>query len=260
MSSPGFVDVAISLVLVVVAIAVSRWWKIPVQKDMAFGSVRAFIQLVAVGYALKYIFALESFWLILLAIMIMLTVGAKVAAGRVTGVSGAFFVTFTAMVLGSLLTLGLMLAIGLIDFEARYVIPLAGMLASNCMNASTLTIRRISTDIVDHKLAIESSLSLGKTWREASLPYQREAAIAGMISMLNFMKTVGIVALPGAMTGMILAGATPLHAVLLQLIVGYMLLSAVTITSIVTLELTIRKFFTPCHQLTLPITPSNASS
>ena len=69
-----------------------------------------------------------------------------------------------------------------------------------------------------------------------------------------------IVALPGAMTGMILAGATPLHAVLLQLIVGYMLLSAVTITSIVTLELTIRKFFTPCHQLTLPTTPSGASS
>jgi putative ABC transport system permease protein len=244
--------VAVALVLVVVSLAVSRWWKIPVQKDMAFGSVRAFVQLVAVGFALKYIFALESVWLVFLAIMIMLTVGAKVAAGRVPAVPRSFPVTFIAMVLGSLLTLGLMLAVGLITTEARYVIPLAGMLASNSMNASTLTIRRISTDIADHRLAIESAIALGKDWREATRPYQREAAMAGMISMLNFMKTVGIVALPGAMTGMILAGAEPLEAVLLQLIVGYMLLSAVTITSVVTLELTVRKFFTPCHQLVIP--------
>jgi putative ABC transport system permease protein len=257
MNSPDFFDVAVALVLVVVAIGVSRWWKIPVQKDMAFGSVRAFVQLVAVGYALEYIFDLESPWLILLAMLIMLVVGAYVAAGRAKQVDGALVVTLTAMFLGALVTLGLMLAVKLIDFEARYIIPLAGMVISNAMNASTLTIRRISTDIADHRLAIESALAVGKSWREATRPYQREAAIAGMISILNFFKTVGIVALPGAMTGMILAGADPLEAVLLQLIVGYMLLSAVTITSIATLEMTVRKFFTPCHQLVLPRRPNH---
>jgi putative ABC transport system permease protein len=70
-----------------------------------------------------------------------------------------------------------------------------------------------------------------------------------MMSILNFMKTVGIVALPGAMTGMILAGADPLDAVLLQVIVGYMLLSSVTISSVVATELTVRRFFTSFHQL-----------
>ena len=70
-----------------------------------------------------------------------------------------------------------------------------------------------------------------------------------MISVLNFMKTVGIVALPGAMTGMILAGAEPVKAVLFQIIVAYMLLSVVTLSTIVALELTVRKFFTPFHQL-----------
>ncbi len=70
-----------------------------------------------------------------------------------------------------------------------------------------------------------------------------------MTSILNFMKTVGIVALPGAMTGMILAGAEPLDAVLLQVIVAYMLLSATTITSVVAVEMTTRRFFTPAHQL-----------
>jgi len=75
------------------------------------------------------------------------------------------------------------------------------------------------------------------------MKYYRDAVKAGMISILNFFKTVGIVALPGAMTGMILAGVSPLEAVLIQLIVGYMLLSSVTISAIISAELAVRRFF-----------------
>jgi len=245
----GFTEVIISSLLVVVAIAVSLWWKIPVQKDMALGSIRAFIQLVAVGYALEYIFKLESLLLILAAILIMLLVGAHAAAGRIEQLRGAFLITFVSILVGSMVTLGLMLATHVITIEARYVIPLAGMIVSNSMNASALTASRIVADMRSNGPAIESALSLGKNWREASRPFQKQAAIAGLIPILNFMKTVGIVALPGAMTGMILAGAEPLKAVLLQTIVAFMLVSAVTVTSLVTLELTIRKFFTSNHQL-----------
>ena len=248
MNAPGFTDVAIALVLVAIAIAVSRWWKIPVQKQLAIGTVRAFVQLVAVGYALEYIFDLKSPWLILLAITIMLVVGAKEAAGRIKHIERPFLLTLSAIGLGSIVTLGVMLVTNLINFEARYVIPLAGMIISNSMNAATLTIRRITTDLTDHRLEVETALSLGQTWREATHKFQKEAVITGMVSMLNFLKTVGIVALPGAMTGMILAGADPLEAVLLQLIVGYMLLSSVTITTIASMDLSIRQFFTPVHQ------------
>lgn len=245
----GFTEVLVSVSLVVLAIAVSLWWKIPVQKDMALGSVRAFIQLIAVGYALEYIFKLESLLLIFAAILIMLLVGAHAAAGRVEHLRGAFVITFVSILSGSFVTLGILLVTGVITTEARYVIPLAGMIVSNSMNASALTASRVTADIRSNSPAIETSLSLGKNWREASRTFQRQAAIAGLIPILNFMKTVGIVALPGAMTGMILAGATPLKAVLLQIIVGFMLLGAVTVTSLVTLELTIRRFFTSNHQL-----------
>ena len=98
-------------------------------------------------------------------------------------------------------------------------------------------------------MPIESALALGKSWREASSRFQRDAAVAGMLYILNFLKTVGLVALPGAMTGMILAGAEPLDAILLQIVVAYMLLSAVVVTSVVALELTVRRFFTAHHQL-----------
>ena len=248
MNAPTFVDVAIALVLVAIAIAVSRFWKIPVQKEMSIGAVRAFVQLVAVGYALKYIFALESLWLIGLALLVMLVVGAYTAAGRVKVIRQPFLIAFVAMSLGSFITLGVMLATGLITIEAKFVIPLGGMLISNAMNASTLTSKSITNSLKENRLAIETALALGKPWREASRRFQREAATQGLVSILNFMKTVGIVALPGAMTGMILGGAEPLEAVLLQLIVGYMLLSAVTITTVVTLELVVRQFFTEQDQ------------
>ena len=247
----GFKEVAIALALILLSMAVSRWWRLPVQKDMALGSVRAFVQLVAVGYALEYIFAIESFWLILLAIVVMILVGAYTASGRVSYLKRPLVITSTAMIIGSMITLGLMLLLRIITLEARYVIPLAGMIIGNSMNASALTVDRISSGIRDHRLAIETALSLGKSWREATRQYQKEAAMAGMISMLNFMKTAGIVALPGAMTGMILAGIDPLDAVLLQIVVGYMLVSAVTLTSVVALEMTVRRFFTANHQLIL---------
>jgi len=249
MTSPTITQALLSLVLVAISIIIAKWWRIPVAKDMALGSVRTFVQLISVGYALELIFDLESLWLIALAILIMMTVGAHAASSRIKQSESAFQITFAAMIVGSLFTLAAMLLLDIIPLEARYVIPLAGMIISNSMNASALAVDRLVSDIQSNRPAIETALSLGKTWRVASGKFQRDAATTGMISILNFMKTVGIVALPGAMTGMILAGAEPLKAVLLQVIVAYMLLSSVTITSVVAVELTVRKFFTSFHQL-----------
>ncbi len=249
MTTPGFTQVALALVLVAIAVAVGRWRGLSVSRDMTFGSIRAVIQLVAVGYALQFIFDLESTWLIGLAMLIMLTVGAHAASGRVKSLKGSFAIALVAIFVGSSVTMGTMLILDIITFEARYVIPLSGMIIGNAMNASALAVERLASDIRSNRLRLETSLALGKSWRSASRDYQRAAARTGMISILNFLKTVGIVALPGAMTGMILAGADPLEAVLLQIIVAYMLLAAVTVTSVAAVEMTVRKFFTGDHQL-----------
>lgn len=248
MIETGYIQVAAALFLVALAIVLARVKAIPVEKEMAFGAVRSFVQLVAVGYALEFIFNTESLWLVVLAVMVMITVGAYTASGRAREGKGAFKISLAAIFTGSLVTLGLMLALNIITSEARYIIPLGGMIISNSMNASALTLDRVGSDLKGNRLAIETALSLGKTWRESSRSLYRQAVRAGMISILNFMKTVGIVALPGAMTGMILAGVSPLKAVLIQIIVGYMLLSAVTITSIMTVEMTVRRYFNDAEQ------------
>jgi len=249
MNLPGYGEVALSLVLAVVAIALSRWRGLSVEKDMAWGSVRAFVQLIAVGYALELVFDLERWWLIVLVIMVMIVVGAHAASRRAKDVPRAFLTALFSITVGSAVTLATLLLLDVVDFEARYLIPLAGMVVGNSMNASALVMDRLGSEIRNNALAIETSLALGKSWRQASAAVQRRAAKAGMISILNFLTTVGIVALPGAMTGMILAGADPLRAVLFQLIVAYMLLGAVTITSVTAAELTVQRFFTRLHQL-----------
>ena len=242
-------NVLISLILAAVALGIGFFWKIPVQKNMTVGIIRSFIQLIAVGYALKYVFDLESKLLITAVIIVMIVVAAHAARSLTKKVQGAFTISFVSIGVGSLVTLSLMLLLKIINFEARFIIPLSGMIISNAMNAASLAINRISSDIGSNRLAIETALSLGKNKRESCSSFQKNAMVAGMTSILNFLKTVGIVALPGAMTGMILAGASPVEAVLWQLIVAYMLLSSVTISSIIAVELTMMRYFTPYHQL-----------
>jgi len=123
------------------------------------------------------------------------------------------------------------------------------MTIGNSMNCSALVMERLHSDVTGNRPAIETALALGGTWREAVHIYFTRAVKAGMMQMLNFLKVVGIVQLPGAMTGMILAGASPLKAVLIQVLVGYMLTAAVTVTGIVAAQLAVRKMFSPADQL-----------
>ncbi len=250
MIETGYFQVLAAAALAALAFILAKVKSIPVEKDIAFGSVRAFIQLIAVGYALEFIFKLESLWLITLAVAIMIVVASYTASQRLPKSKRPFAVSLIAITAGSVITLVLMLLLGIITVEARYIIPLSGMIISNAMNGGAVAFDRIGSDLKANRLAVETSLALGKNWREASNRFYRMAIKAGMISILNFLKTVGIVALPGAMTGMILAGASPLDAVLIQLVVGYMLLSAVTITTIISAELAIRQYFNKAEQFT----------
>jgi putative ABC transport system permease protein len=250
MIETGYLQVLAAAALAVLAFFLNKFKRIPVEKEIAFGSVRSFVQLVAVGYALEFIFNLESIWLVLLSVLTMLAVGAYTAGQRAEYFKNGFSIAFIAMAGGSLVTLGLMLVLGIISANARYIIPLSGMLISNAMNASAITFNRIGSDLKGNRMAVETALSLGKSWKEASKVFYRGSVKAGMISTLNYLKTVGIVALPGAMTGMILAGASPLDAVLIQVVVGYMLILAVSISAIVSAELAVRKFFNAAEQFT----------
>jgi putative ABC transport system permease protein len=238
--------------LVLIAALVSRWQDVDLEKDMLIAAARAFVQLVAIGYALTFVFAIDSPLLILLILSVMISIAGYTAGKRGRGVPEAGRVALLAIAFGAALTLGLLVALGVFEFTAAQIIPIAGMVIGNSMNVCSLVMARVRDEINGRSAEIEAALALGATARQSAQPYLRTALRSGMTPIVDSTKTVGLIQLPGAMTGMILAGAAPLEAVQLQIIVVYMLTGAAAFTGLAATYLTYRQFFTGQEQLVLP--------
>lgn len=245
--------VAAALALVIAAIAISRWQDIGLERQMVVATVRAFIQLIAIGYALDLIFAADSPIYILLIMAVMTAIGGYTSGRRGAGVPHATAVALASIAFGAALTISLLVVLQVFNFSAQQIIPIAGMVIGNSMTICSLVMGRLRDEVNDRRAEIEAALALGATSRQAAMPHLRRALETGMTPIVDSTKTVGLIQLPGAMTGMILAGASPLEAVQLQLIVMYMLIGAAAFTGLAATFLTYRQFFTTRHQLVLPL-------
>ncbi len=252
---PG--DIALALVLVGITLAISLWQHLDLHGDLLVGSVRAFIQLMAVGYLLQLIFNLNRWYLVVLALVIMLLVAAGNAYRRQQERwPQLFFVMLLAIGCGGLLTLTIVIAVVLKVkpwYQPQYIIPLAGMIVGNAMVGAALAVNRLTGEIKAHRDAIEVALALGATARQAIIPYLRASLRAAMLPTVSTMMTVGIVQLPGMMTGQIIAGASPAAAVKYQIVVTYMIAAATALTTITATLTAYRYYFTPNHQLKPPL-------
>ncbi len=235
--------------LVLLAAGISRWQAVNLEKQMLIATARAFVQLIAIGFALDLIFAADNPFAILLILTIMVSIAGHTSGTRTKGVPHARRVALIAISIGASLTLGLLIGLGIFEFSAQQTIPIAGMVIGNSMNVCTLVMRRIQDEIEARRDEIEAALALGATGRQAVSPYLKTALQSGMTPIIDSTKTVGLIQLPGAMTGMILAGASPLEAVQLQIIVMYMLIGAAAFTGLAAAWFTHRQFITPNHQL-----------
>lgn len=252
-----FGDVALALLLVAVALAVSRWRQVGLEADLTVATVRSFVQLLAVGYALDFVFRGHG-GLTLVVLAVMIGTATLTSGGRAAGVPGARLVAGASITVATAGTLGVLLALEIVAWSSRVVIPLGSMIISSAMNTTSLVMTRLRQDLAFNRREVEARLSLAQSSREAARPWQRSALRTGMLPTIDQTKVVGLVSLPGAMTGMILAGASPLAAIRLQLLVMYMLLGGNAFAALVSGELTLRRLFTPDHQLirTLRRTPS----
>jgi putative ABC transport system permease protein len=241
-----------SLILVLLAALISRWQTLDLEKQMLVAVIRAFLQLTFIGYALTYIFDVDNPLVIVLIISVMITIAGYTSGKRAVGVPHARPVALASISLGAALTLGLLVGLGVFEFTAQQIIPISGMVIGNSMNVCSLVMKRIKEEINGRSLEIETALALGATRRQASNRYLKMALQSGMIPIVDSTKTVGLIQLPGAMTGMILAGAAPLEAVQLQMIVMYMLIGAAAFTGLAATFLSYRQFFTGNHQLVVP--------
>ncbi len=247
-----FMRLLTSLTLVLLAILISRWQALDLEKQMLVAVGRAFVQLTLIGYALTAIFAQDNLLLVLLIITIMTVIAGYTSGQRARGIPHARWLALLAIGVGTTLTLGLLIALQVFALTAATVIPIAGMIIGNAMNVCSLVMRRIQEEFNGRRQEIETALALGATSRQAAEPYLKTALQSGLMPIIDSTRTVGLIQLPGAMTGMILAGASPIAAVQLQIIVMYMLIGAAAFTGLVAAFLAYRQFFSATHQLVLP--------
>ena len=242
-------EVAATLVLVALAVAVSFWRRADLEADIAIAVVRSAIQLTAIGYVIKFIFDQDSLWFVVLLIAIMVVFGAFTAQRRAKHVPDAFWPLLLALAIAGASTLGLVVALGIFQAQPRYLVPVGGMVVGNAMTAAAVTLNRLGDDMAAHAREVEATLALGANSTQAAAPIVRRSLRSGMITLVDSTKTTGLIFFPGTMVGMLLAGASPTDAVRLQLILLWTLLGSVALAGLIAVTLAYRNFFTPAHQL-----------
>lgn len=258
MSPAGVIDlsvwqVGLALLLIGIVMVVSVRQALGLERDLAVATVRAFAQLYFVGLVLASVFAAARWYWVLLILLVMAAVATQAAVGRLEKpLPGAYGVAGLALTVST----GLILAyvIGVVVrvepwYAPQYVIPIAGMILGNAMTSASLAGDRLQADLRSRAGDVEARLALGFSGRDAVQPMVRAALRAAMLPTINGMMTVGLVQLPGMMTGQILAGASPLVAIEYQLVVVLMLAAATAVASLVFVRLAVRRYLTPAHQL-----------
>jgi len=242
-------QVAATLALVAIAIGVSFWQRAGLENEIAVAVVRSFVQLTAIGFVIQVIFDEDTVALVVVLIAVMVLFGAFTARHRARRVPHAFWPLLVALSVSAIATLGLVVALGVFEPEPRFLVPVGGMVVGNSMTASAVALNRLGDEMHDSAHRIEATLALGASATEAAAPFVRRSLRTGMITLVDSTKTTGLIFFPGTMVGMLLAGAEPVDAVRLQLILLYALLGSVAIAGLISVSLAYRSFFTPAQQL-----------
>ncbi len=244
---------ALALVLVAVPGILSVVFRLGLVRNLAIGTLRTFVQLLAVGYLLRYVFDLDSAFAVLAMLLLMTGAAARAALARQSRRPLRFTgITFVSMVVSAgIVTAVVTQLIIAVDpwYHPHYLIPITGMILGNCLNGIALGLERLLSDLSSQRARVEALLSLGATRWEASRDLFVGALRAGMIPTINALMVVGIVSLPGMMTGQILGGVDPLLAVKYQIVVMLMLAAGTALGSLLLLALAHRRCFDPRDRL-----------
>jgi putative ABC transport system permease protein len=246
----GWAGLALSLVLVGIAVALSVWQRLALERSLVWAAVRALAQLLLVGLALRFVLdegrSLAWAWA---WVVLMIGFASETVRRRAREVPDLLPLAVVSFGAAAVVSLGVLFGLGIFALEARTLIPMAGLMIGNSMSATVLVARRVFEELRDKREEVEARLALGAPSSEAAKPYVRSALRTALIPQIEITKAVGFVALPGAMTGLILAGVDPLDAVRVQAAVMYLVLGSVaTTTAVVGLGVS-RRLFTPDHRL-----------
>ena len=249
----GWIGLVTSLALVAFAAAISLWQRLGLERQVVWAAARALVQLLLVGGALTLLFAPgRSLWWSWAWTAGMVVYAGDVARRRAPEVPRLAPLAIAALATAVVVTLGVIFGLRVFPLQARTLVPVAGMMIGNSMTAMVLVARRLVDELRDKRDEVEARLALGQPSRQAAAPYLRIALRSAMSPQIETTKATGLVFLPGAMTGLILAGVSPVQAVLVQAVVMFLILGSVATTTVVVALGLVRLVFTSDHRL-LPL-------
>lgn len=219
--------------LVVSGAAVAAVARLGHGRAIAVAGVRAAVQLGLVALVITQV--ATRWWATVLFLGVMYAVAGRTAAVRL----GRVWWPVLPIVGGSVPVVGTMLVTGLVPARGLAVIPVVGIVVGGTMTATALCGRRCRDELRTRRGEVEAALALGFSDRQAGLEICRTAGSTALIPALDQTRTVGLVTLPGAFVGMLLGGATPAQAAVVQLVVLVALLASQAVAVVATIELSV---------------------
>ncbi len=246
-------DLLVSLLFIAFSLFLIKKWKLGLENTLLIGTLRTFVQLTLMGYVLTYFFDQQHWAFMLMLLLIMIVIASYEGTRRQKNEIPHFFLAmFVALLSAAILILGTILLF-ILDVKPWYspyaAIPIGGMIIGNGLNSTALTANRFVGELKHREKEIETLLALGATPKLAVYDAMKASIHAALIPNINAMMTVGLVQLPGVMTGQILAGIDPIIAVRYQIMIMYMWFTTATMANMIMLAIVYRQFFTPRLQL-----------
>ncbi|MGP5100141.1 ABC transporter permease [Psychrobacter celer] len=249
-------DIALASSLILIVLMVSWRLRLYLTKTLLMAALRTVVQLSFIGLILAWVFAREQWYEVLSILTIMTLIAGSAAKNRVKRrYKGLFIDTLLAVSVSAVLVTAIAILVILEVqpwYTPQFVIPILGLILGNSLTAISLTSNQLINAFYEQQARIEMMLSLSATPFEAVHEQIRTAIINGMTPTLNSMLVVGVVSLPGMMTGQILAGADPTQAIRYQIVTMFLICVSSTLGCTISALLTYRRFFNKNQQFSLP--------
>jgi len=243
----GLWQLGLGLIFILIAGFASLAHGLKLGRDLAVGTLRTFAQLFLMGYVLVYVFSLQNMWLTLGMFTVMVAFAARIILARLKKEPVSLAWPLFLSMLASYSMVSLLVTAVIVEavpwWRPEIFIPLSGMVVGNSMTALAVSLERLFSDLRGQRSEIEAMLCLGADSAEASRSVTRRAMSAGMIPSINSMMGVGLVFIPGMMTGQILAGQDPQQAVRYQIVVMLMLVGSTAVSALIMVRLAVRRVF-----------------
>ncbi len=250
-------QLALSALLILVNIGLSIGLRLGLERSLAIASLRMVVQLLLIGFVLEWLFTQKNPFLILAISLVMASIAGIAAVNRTRRrFPGIYWNSLLSVLASSSLVTGLSVA-GIIGvqpwYDPQYLIPLLGMVLGNTLTGISLGLDRFMEGITTQRNQIETLLTLGANRWEAAQPQVQDAMRTGMIPTINSMMVMGLVSLPGMMTGQILAGANPIDAIRYQIVIVFMITAGAALGTLGVVLFAFQRLVSPDHYLRLDL-------